>query len=49
MDDVEILRKWAKEYNVLFRGPEIHIHRKKVNFLYIHIGPVDYIPVIGVK
>ena len=45
VDDAKTLLKWAKEYNVPARGPEIHPNRPKVNFPHIHIGPVKHIPV----
>jgi hypothetical protein len=43
-EDVPILRQWAQEYGLPFRGPEIH-NREVVRFLHIHIGPVNHIPV----
>ncbi|QOY91372.1 RHS repeat-associated core domain-containing protein [Paludibaculum fermentans] len=42
--EVDIMRDWAKEYGVYFRGPEAHPNR---NFTipHVHIGPIDHIPV----
>jgi RHS repeat-associated protein len=43
-DEAAILKNWAREYNIPFRGPEKHLNR---NFqdIHLHIGPVDKIPV----
>jgi RHS repeat-associated protein len=44
-DEAKILRGWADEYGLGFRGPEIHPERDFGSNPYIHIGPVDHIPV----
>lgn len=43
-EEAEILKAWAREYGVRFRGPEIHPDRP-FNLLHLHIGPVRHIPV----
>jgi hypothetical protein len=45
LEQVEILRNWAKELGIPFRGIETHPNRPVVNFPHIHVGPVDHIPV----
>ena len=42
--EANILKRWANELGVVFRGPERHLTRD-VDFLHIHIGPIDHIPV----
>jgi hypothetical protein len=44
--DVGILRQWAREYGLSFRGPESHPGRKFGEVLHIHIGPINHILVI---
>lgn len=44
-----ILKKWAGEYGVRFRGPEAHPGRKFGARPHIHVGPVDHIPINGVR
>jgi RHS repeat-associated protein len=45
MDEANALQSWAKEYDLSFRGPEIHPNRPIMNFWHIHVGSVDHIPV----
>jgi RHS repeat-associated protein len=42
--DADVLRKWAEEYGVLFRGPEAHPGRAFGQYPHIHVGPIDHIP-----
>lgn len=42
-EDAETLLKWADEYNVPGRGPEVHPNRPFGKNEHIHIGPVDHI------
>lgn len=44
-DEAMILREWATEYGVRFRGPEAHVGRPFGQYLHIHVGPVNHIPV----
>jgi len=44
IDEAKILKEWAKEYNLPYRGPEIHPDRN-YNKPHIHIGPVNHIPI----
>ncbi|MCK6486078.1 MAG: RHS repeat-associated core domain-containing protein [Phycisphaerae bacterium] len=44
-EEARILREWACEYGVPFRGPELHPGRPFGQFPHIHIGPVNHIPV----
>jgi len=44
LDEAKILKDWAKEYNLPFRGPEIHPNRN-FNIPHIHIGPVNHLPI----
>ena len=40
----QILREWAQEYKVRFRGPEVHPGRPVGQYPHYHVGPVDHIP-----
>ena len=40
----EILKDWAVEYYLKFRGPEIHVGRGFRRLPHIHVGPVAHIP-----
>lgn len=42
IDEAKILKDWSKEYNLPFRGPEIHPNRN-FNSPHIHIGPVNHL------
>lgn len=44
LQEAEILKEWAKEYNLPFRGPEIHPNRN-FNIPHIHLGPINHLPV----
>ncbi len=44
-EDAEVLREWAEEYDVPFRGPEAHPGRGFGSQPHIHVGPVNHIPV----
>jgi hypothetical protein len=44
-NEANILRDWAKEYNVPFRGPESHPSRP-FSQPHIHIGPINHVPVV---
>ena len=44
IEESKILKEWSKEYNVKFRGPEVH-PKRKFNIPHIHLGPVDHIPI----
>jgi RHS repeat-associated protein len=44
-EQVRILRAWAKEYGLRFRGPEMHPERGFGRIPHVHVGPVDHIPV----
>jgi RHS repeat-associated protein len=43
--EAKILETWAKEYKVLFRGPEAHPGRKFGRLPHIHVGTIDHIRV----
>jgi RHS repeat-associated protein len=45
-DDADTLIKWADEYGLPHRGPEIHPNRR-FNKEHIHIGPVPHIPIVN--
>ena len=45
--EAKILRGWAREYRLPFRGPELHPRRPYGRQLHIHVGPVDHIPVMS--
>lgn len=40
--EAKILKGWADEYNMLFRGPEMHPSRN-FKLPHIHVGPVNHI------
>ncbi len=44
-EQAEIMRQWADEYDVRFRGVESHPGRPQGQFPHIHVGPVNHIPV----
>ncbi len=44
-EDVEVLREWAEEYDVPFRGPEEHPGRPIGSQPHIHVGSQNHIPV----
>ena len=44
MDEAKILREWSQEYDVVFRGPEVHPNRN-FNVPHLHIGPVNHIKI----
>ena len=46
LDEVKILRQWATELKLPFRGPEMHPGRPFGRFPHIHLGPIDHLPVI---
>jgi molybdopterin biosynthesis enzyme len=41
----DVMRQWAQEHGLLFRGPEVHPGRPFGQFPHVHIGPIDHIPV----
>jgi len=41
------LNQWANEYNIPFRGPEVHPGRPQGQYPHIHVGPVDHIKIKG--
>ena len=43
--EAQILKDWAKEVNLSFRGPEVHPNRPFGQFPHVHVGPVDHLPV----
>jgi RHS repeat-associated protein len=43
--DVSILKQWANEYGLPFRGPQVHPGRPIGQFPHIHVGPVNHVPV----
>lgn len=45
-EEAQTLRTWADEYGVTARGPEIHPARPFGQFLHLHIGPINHIPII---
>jgi RHS repeat-associated protein len=55
-EEAAILREWAREYGVYFRGPEAHAGRGFGRFLHIlrrpnqpHLGPVRVPTALGMK
>jgi RHS repeat-associated protein len=44
-EDAEVLREWAEEYDVPFRGPEAHPGRPIGSQPHIHVGSQNHIPV----
>jgi RHS repeat-associated protein len=44
--EVQIMRKWGNEYDVLVRGPESHPGRGFGSEPHVHVGPVNHIPII---
>jgi RHS repeat-associated protein len=44
-EDAEVLREWAEEYDVPFRGPEEHPGRPIGSQPHIHVGSQNHIPV----
>ncbi len=42
-EDAQTLLKWADEYGIDSRGPEIHSRRPYGKNPHIHIGPIDHI------
>ena len=44
-EDAEVLREWAEEYDVPFRGPEEHPGRPVGSQPHIHVGSQNHIPV----
>ncbi len=44
-EDAEVLREWADEYDVPFRGPEEHPGRPVGSQPHIHVGSQNHIPV----
>ena len=45
LKEAEILKGWDKEYNLRFRGPEIHPNRP-FNIPHIHVRPVNHLPIL---
>jgi RHS repeat-associated protein len=45
LEEAGILKGWAAEYKLPFRGPEVHPQRPFGRFPHIHIGPVNHLPV----
>lgn len=43
--DGAVLKQWASEYGLPFRGPEVHPGRPFGRRPHLHVGPVDHIPV----
>jgi len=43
-EEAAALERWAKEYDVPFRGPEQHPTRDFGSQPHIHVGPVNHIP-----
>lgn len=43
--EINILKDWANEYNIPFRGPEVHPGRPFGKDPHFHLGPVDHIKV----
>jgi hypothetical protein len=43
--EADILRQWAAETGLPFRGPEVHPGRPFGQFPHIHLGPINHIPV----
>ncbi len=48
-EEAEILKEWAKEYDVPNQGIEVHPNRPgpASNIPHIHIGKIGHIPVVG--
>jgi RHS repeat-associated protein len=46
LDEAKTLVKWAEEYNLPARGPEVHPWRPFGRSPHIHIGPINHIPII---
>ncbi len=44
-DEAKIIKEWATETGVPFRGPESHPNRPVGRFPHIHVGPIGHIPV----
>jgi RHS repeat-associated protein len=44
-EEAEILREWAEELEVPFRGPESHPGRGFGSLPHIRVGPINHIPV----
>lgn len=44
-ENAEVLREWAEEYDVPFRGPEEHPGRPVGSQPHIHVGSQNHIPV----
>lgn len=42
--EADILREWANELGLMFRGPEAHPGRGFGALPHIHLGPIDHIP-----
>lgn len=42
--EAAIMKEWADEYELLFRGPEAHPGRGFGSFPHLHIGPINHIP-----
>jgi hypothetical protein len=45
-EQVTIIRGWANEVKIPFRGPESHPGRTYGQFPHIHVGPIDHVQVI---
>jgi hypothetical protein len=45
-EQIDIVRKWAREVGLPFRGPEIHPGRRFGRTPHVHVGPVNHIQVI---
>lgn len=43
-EDAEVLREWAEEYDISFRGPESHPGRGFGKNPHYRLGPVNHIP-----
>jgi len=43
--EADVLRSWANETGLPFRGPETHPGRPIGQFPHMHLGPINHIPV----
>jgi len=46
-EEAETIQGWATEYDLGTRGPEAHPDRPFGQYLHIHVGPLNHVPIIS--
>ena len=45
-EEWEVLKGWAKEYEIPFRGPEVSVRGLFKTLEHVHLGPLEHIPIL---